>query len=392
MNIAIDTLFEHPERPSSCIDYLVQVVRMLPQAAPDAKFYVLVSPKNRYWFEPHVRSNVHLVDCFVSNENVPLRIIAQQTIVPWRLKQLKIDILFSPGNVCPLWGSYCRVLKINTLHHYQTPEVTGRVRSLYRTVAFKVSANRADCVLANTRSTHDDIVRLMGIEPNKLATILEASFEQYRPMPENSVLNLCHRYKLSPGYLLFVSTLYPYKGVDTLLRAYKKLLHEQSDLGDLVVLGRDHEGELGRLRILAADLGIESRVHFLGFVELQDLPSFYSGARVFVFPSLMETFGKPLVEAMQCGTPIVASNTSSIPEVVGEAALLVPPGNIEALADAITRAATDEALRRTLIEKGLERGARFSWNESARDIMNVLLRSHDLWKQKSEGNVAISAA
>lgn len=392
MKIAIDTLFEHPECPSSAIDYLVHAVRMLPEAAPEASFYVLVSPRNRHWFEPHVRSNVHLVNCFVSNENVPLRILAQQSIVPWRLQQLKVDILFSPGNVCPLLGSYCRVLKINTLHHYQTPEIIGRLRSLYRTVAFKLSARRADCVLANTRTTHDEIVRFMGIDSDKLTTILEASFDQYRPMPEASVLEVCNRHGLTPGYLLFVSTLYPYKGVDTLLRAYRKMLYEHADLPDLVVLGRDYEGESERLQALAVELGIKSRVHFLGFVDLQDLPSFYSGARVFVFPSIMETFGKPLVEAMQCGTPIVASNTSAIPEVVGDAALLVPPGDSNALADAIRRAATDEVLRAELIQKGFDRGAKFSWSESARDIMNLLRKSHDEWKQKSGNSVAVSAA
>jgi glycosyltransferase involved in cell wall biosynthesis len=336
--------------------------------------------------------NVRFVSCFGSNENVLLRIGLQQTVLPAQIKRHKVDVLFSPGNVCPLVGNFCRVLKINTLHHYVTPALIGRTRALYRRAAFALSARSADHIIANTTETKSEICRWMGVAEPMVSVVWEASYSAFMPMTGGAVQAACERHGLRPGYVLFVSALYPYKNADSLVRAYARLRAAGQIAGQLVILGRDFERQQAKLQALARECGIERDIIFPGFVDLADLPSLYCGARVFVYPSLLETFGKPLVEAMQSGVPIVASSTSCIPEVVGDAALLVDPRNIEEMSAAIHRAWSDEPLRAQLVARGLRRGKLFTWENAAQQILEVITRTHSEWKTQTHGAAAKSAS
>jgi glycosyltransferase involved in cell wall biosynthesis len=374
LRIGIDTLFEHPGQPSSAIDYLKNLVDYLPRAGSRHSFFVFVSPRNRTHFQK-LGTNVQLVNCLASNENVPLRIAIQQSILPLRARRAALDVLFSPGNVCPLWGSFRRVLKINTLHHYTVPELVGRTRSLYRRAAFAQSARRADHIIANTVATKDDICKWIGVPDQKISVVSEASYDFYRIAPANEIRALCARYSICDRYILFVSNLYPYKNVETLIRAFAKLKADGLDQYELVIAGRDCNSYQAQLEALATTLNVATKVHFLGFVPPSDLPALYSGARVFVYPSIMETFGKPLVEAMNCGAPVVAANTSSIPEVLGNAGILVPPHAVDEMAMSIHQAAANENLRADLIQKGLERARNFSWQSSALGTLRVIERT-----------------
>ena len=377
MKIAIDTLFEHPERPSSAIDYLKCLADFLPQVGPEHSYHLFVSPRNLHHFKHLRHSNLHLVNCFVSNENVPLRIIAQQSVLPACMLRLRFDILFSPGNVCPLLGNFCRVLKINTLHHYRDPELIGRTRSLYRKLAFATSAQRADRIIANTLATKGELCRLMGVPEGKISVVAEASYDFYRPTPPDQTREASARYGLSGDYILFASTLYPYKNPETLIRSFAKLAAEKAIDYQLVIAGRDNNSNQAKLEELVRRLAISARVRFLGFVPPEDLPFLYSGARVFVYPSLVETFGKPLVEAMSCGVPIVASNTSCIPEVLAGAGILVNPLDADQMSSAIHEASTNEALRANLIDRGLRRAQSFSWEASAKQTLGVIEDAFD---------------
>jgi len=312
------------------------------------------------------------VNCFVSNENVPLRIAIQQSILPIHGQRLGLDVLFSPGNVCPLWGSFRRVLKINTLHHYTVPELVGRTRSIYRQFAFARSAKRADHIIANSGATKVEICKRMGIPDNKVSVVSEASYDFYVATPPDVAQGVCARFGIQSDYILFVSNLYPYKNVETLIQAFAKLDGENLRNYQLVIAGRDYNSYQSQLEALANRLNVAARVRFLGFVSPEDLPSLYSRARVFVYPSLMETFGKPLVEAMGCGVPVVASNTSSIPEVLGNAGILVDPKDVDEMCRAIQDASTNASLRADLVARGLERARHFSWQVSAEETLRVI--------------------
>lgn len=380
MKIAIDTLFEHATEPSSAVDYLVNLASYLPQLGPEHEYYLLVSGRSAFRYEALRRANVHLVDCFASNDRRALRILSVQTIVPWRMSQLGIDLLFSAGNVCPWWGSFCRVLKINTLHHYRTPEAIGRIRSLYRRYAFEASAKRADTIMANSASTRDDICHFLRVPEEKVKVVWEAADESFNRADVETQNSVRQRVGLERPYLLFASTLWPYKNAHTLIRAYSRLCQRPEINADLVFAGRIDDSAYKRdLEALVEKEKLGTRVHFLGFVPNREMPPLYSAAEAFVYPSLSETFGKPLVEAMRCQVPVIASNTSCIPEIAGDGALLVDPNNVEELATAMYRVLTEPDLRSELVERGRKRSEVFSWRASARQTLDLFEETFARW-------------
>ena len=186
------------------------------------------------------------------------------------------------------------------------------------------------------------------------------------------------KYGVRRPFVLFVSSLWPYKNCEGLIRAFA---HARAELGghQLVVVGPGRDTTYtGGLRALAADLGVADDVVWVGGVPLAETADFYRAADVFVYPSFNETFGLPLLEAMACGTPVMTSNVSSMPEVASDAALLVDPYDVDALARGIARLLSDQALRDTLVARGFTRARQFSWAESVAAIheayMDVLGR------------------
>jgi glycosyltransferase involved in cell wall biosynthesis len=382
VKIAIDTLFEDPNNPTGSIDYLRNVARLFPKVGSKHDFHFLVSKRGLRHFQEFEASNLHFIECPSSNEKMAVRILLQQGLFPALLKSHDIDLLFSPGNVCPFLGDFCRVLKVNTLHHYHTPELCGKTRTLYRKIFFRESARRADHILANTELTKSEICKFMDVPEEKVTVVGEAFYDVYEPVSPSQALSVRTRYGLDGDYILFVSLLYPYKNIGTLIKAMKHLIGRGRDL-KLAIVGRDFEGQQAKLQCLSEELGITSRVAFLGFVPIEDLPAIYSGAQVFVFPSLVETFGKPLVEAMRCGAPIVASNTSCIPEVLGGAGLLVDPLDPVEMASAIVRVIENQDLRRSMVETGFKRAQSFSWETRAKQTLGVIERTFERWRALS---------
>jgi glycosyltransferase involved in cell wall biosynthesis len=380
VRIAIDTLFEHATEPSSAVDYLVNLAAYLPKVGPQHSYYLLVGRSSSGRFRLLQRDNVHLVNCLVSNEHRELRILVQQSVIPWHMKHLKLDVLFAPGNVCPIIGNYCRVLKINTMHHYHTPKMIGYLRSFYRTAAFSLSAKVADSIMANSGSTRDEICHYLHVDEKKVKMVWEAVDACFGPTSAEEIGLMRQRYELHREYILFSSTLWEYKNPETLIRAFAKVINEKRLDYDLLFAGRSDDAPYeAKLKQLSQQTGVGDRVRFLGFIPNHDMPPLYSGARVFVYPSLSETFGKPLVEAMLCGVPIVASNTSCIPEVLGGAGLLVDPLDADQMAGAIWRAAVDESLRGGLVSRGYERGKCFSWPVAAQQILAAIEETFNQW-------------
>ena len=182
------------------------------------------------------------------------------------------------------------------------------------------------------------------------------------------------KYGLSKDYVLAVGTVQPRKNLVTLVKAWKILRDRAAPCPQLVVAGA-RGWKNSQLDETIRRLGLTGdQIRFLGVVPEEDLPVLYSGSSVFVFPSLYEGFGLPLLEAMACGVPVIASNTSSVPEVVGDAALLVAPTEPEAFAEAVLRLRSDDNLRRAKVEKGLSRAAGFSWRRAAAQLLDCMGR------------------
>src|SRR5260370_2347157 len=215
----------------------------------------------------------------------------------------------------------------------------------------------------------------MRIPEEKIAVVAEPVYDVYSKVPPDRAQAVLTRHKLERDYILYVSSLYAYKNTETLIRAFARLIQLNSSALELAIVGRDFDSQLPKLQSLANQLGVTEKVRFLGFVPIEDMPAIYSRAKVFVFPSLVETFGKPLVEAMRCGVPVVASNTSCMPEVLGGAGLLVSPMDPAEMATAIERAKQDGPVRDGLIESALRRGQQFSAEAVAKETLTVIERA-----------------
>jgi glycosyltransferase involved in cell wall biosynthesis len=211
----------------------------------------------------------------------------------------------------------------------------------------------------------------LGVEEGRVEVLYPGVEERFHPLNEGSLASVKARYSLDFPFILTVGTLEPRKNHVGLLQAYS--LMEGRHPHRLVIAGGKgwlYEGIFQEVERLS----LEERVLFLGYVPEEDLPALYNLADLFVFPSLYEGFGLPPLEAMACGTPVVVSALSSLPEVVGDGALLVPPREVEALAEAMEKGLGDPSLRRELRGKGLEQAKRFSWSEAAKRLLAIYKR------------------
>jgi glycosyltransferase involved in cell wall biosynthesis len=382
MRIGFDTLIENPLNPSSAINYLQTVLRALAEDSAGHELFVFVSPKNRHLFETDA-PNVHLVNCFVSNEQIVLRILVQQLYVPLLAWRYRLDVIHALNQI-PLLAPCATVVKVCTLHHHVSPEEfktqaagTGRfhfLRMHYRRWMIDASARSADVVIANSEATRDAITSTMGIAAEKICVVYESVDDRFGSIDVQKAQDLVRReFGISRGYVLYVSNLWHYKNPGGAIEAFASLFNRYGDDLTLVIAGSDDYNQIANLGKLARDRGVADRVLLTGKVRFEKLLALYAAARVVFYPSRAETFGKPVVEAMKSRVPVVTSNTTSLPELVGSAGLLVDPSDTAGLADALHRAATDSRLREELIAAGTERGRFFSWQNTARGTIEACL-------------------
>jgi glycosyltransferase involved in cell wall biosynthesis len=237
------------------------------------------------------------------------------------------------------------------------------------------SVQKADRIVAVSEATAQDLQRISDVSGSRIEVIHNGVDPAYKPQDSGRAAEyVAGKYGVSKDYVLAVGTVQPRKNLATLVEAWKILRDRTKDQFQLVVAGA-RGWKNTQLDETIRRLGLTgNEIRFLGVVPEEDLPVLYSGSGVFVFPSLYEGFGLPLAEAMACGVPVVASNTSSVPEVVGEAALLVSPTEPEAFAEAILRVRGDDSLRKAMIEKGLSRAACFSWGRAAAQLLECMER------------------
>lgn len=386
MRIGYDTLVENPENPSSAIHYIRRLLETMVQIAPEHDFFVFVSPKNRHLFSIDA-PNVRLVNCFVSNERIPLRILVQQVYYPILARRHRLDVIHALSQI-PLLASCATVVKTCGLHHHLMPEEYLRgtrgafrlahpLRLLYRRLVWDSSARRASVVVANSRRTAEDIATFMHVSPDRIRTVFEAVDDAFGPTGTSGDGPAAVRqaFGLVRSYILYVSNLWRYKNPDGAIRAFAELRRRHPHDIDLVIAGPDDYDRIPALRALAEERGVGDRVRFVGRVGLPLLAQLYAAASVVFYPSLAETFGKPVVEGMRSGVPVVAADATCLPEILGGAGLLADPNDDVAMADALHRALADAGLRAQLIERGLARGAEFSWEATARGTLAACERA-----------------
>jgi glycosyltransferase involved in cell wall biosynthesis len=291
--------------------------------------------------------------------------------VPVEMFTGPLDVFYSPDFVLPPTRHATRtLLTVHDLSYLHYPEhfVPKLVRYLERSVSRSV--DRADWVFADSEATRSDLIAHLGAPAGKVEVLysgVDPRFSEEKEPGESEHLRA--RYGLTAGsYILSVGTIQPRKNYVRLIQAFAQLQTHNSANKQLVVAGG--RGWLYE-EIFAEAEKHGDRVRILGFVDETDLPALYRNAALFVFPSLYEGFGLPVLEAMASGVPVICSNVSSLPEVAGDAALLVDPLNIEGLSEAMMRALEDPDLRHKMVARGLAQASRFTWARAARHLLGT---------------------
>ena len=314
------------------------------------------------------------VECNISKmptTNQALKILWAHFMLPLKLKRMKIDLFHEPASAAPLFNSCNTVVTVHDIAYERIPHCYRfRDRAYFRALS-KKGLERANRIIAVSHSTKNDIVDRYSISPGKIRVIYEGIDEIYRRLHDKErCKNIRKFYKIDRDFILYVSGITPRKNLVRLIKAFK-ILKDRKEIDSLLVFVGEKAWWSEEVFEEVKSSGMENDVIFCGYVPKEHLLCLYSEASVFVFPSLYEGFGLPVLEAMACGCPVVASNTSSLPEICGGAGLLFDPLDVEGLSDAIYRVITDSSLRQDLIEKGIERTRAFSWRRSAEETLAV---------------------
>ncbi len=298
--------------------------------------------------------------------------IFRQKRIREALLREKIDIYQIP-NTMPLLGKATpTVVTIHDLVDLRVKKY-GVLRTTYRFLINFLAAHLADRVLTVSENSKRDLVRLLRISESKVTVIYNGVNEAFRPLDRRECRDYLERkYSIGSDFILTPGSLSRNKNIPRLLAAMH-ILKEKGSRESLVLLGDKQDPEFGRVFAGVRRLGLDRTVLFPGFVPREDLPAFYNAASVVVYPTLYEGFGLPVLEAMACGTPVVTSNNSSLPEVAGNAAFLVDPRKPEEIAVAVQRLVADEALRNELSSRGIVRARQFTWKKAAEETLEVFL-------------------
>jgi glycosyltransferase involved in cell wall biosynthesis len=309
----------------------------------------------------------------LDTESAARRILWEQAIQPFTLGQY--DLYHAMAFVAPVLLHTPMVVTVYDLTFMRYPERLTTARRRYLQMFTALTCRRAKRILAISQSTADDLTNLLGIPANKIdVTPLGYDAQRFHPYTPDVIEAFRMRQGLPERFWLFVGTLEPRKNLVTLLRAYAQLpTREQVPL----ILGGGKGWMVDEIFDTIADYGLGDKVTHVGFIPTADLPLWYNSAEVFVYPSVFEGFGLPVLEAMACGTPVITSNVSSLPEVAGDAGLTLSPHDVTAWADALSRAYNDTLWRDTAREQGLARAQQFTWARTAQLTVESYRRAID---------------
>ncbi|MFQ5944721.1 MAG: glycosyltransferase family 4 protein [Anaerolineae bacterium] len=293
--------------------------------------------------------------------------------LPVELVTGRVDLFHSPDFVLPpvRWGG--RLLTVHDLSFLRYPDLAAPGLAWYLEAAVRRSVARADLIFADSKATREDLIDLWQMPERRIVVVYPGVRRSFAPVTLPARLEeIRRRYDLPPRFFLSVGTLEPRKNYPALLAAYARARSSGLEHG-LVVAGAEGWGYEAIYRAVER-LGLQSSVQFLGFVPEADLPALYSLADAFLYPSLYEGFGLPPLEAMACGTPVLASNAPSLPEILGHAAQLLSPFDAEGWAAALGRAVEDQGLRAEMVRRGRARAAKFRWEDAADQVLEAYLR------------------
>jgi len=298
--------------------------------------------------------------------------LREQIALPARLLSARVDLFHAPHYVLPPLVPCRSIVTIHDCIHLMFPQyLPNRLAYVYARASLAAAAARAIRILTVSETSKSDILRYCNVPADRIIVIPNAIDDRLATAPlAEDIQRVRERYQLDGPFALYVGNIKPHKNLERLIEAFHLVRREGFEGLKLLIIG-DQISKFPRLRRAVDRYKLHKHVRFLGFVGDDTLSALYRLATVFVFPSLYEGFGLPPLEAMASGTPVVTSNVSSLPEVVGDAAVLIDPYSAKSIADGIQRVLVDPDLRATLRMRGLERARSFSWEASVRRTLDV---------------------
>jgi glycosyltransferase involved in cell wall biosynthesis len=305
--------------------------------------------------------------------------IYSETLIGATLSREKLDILHSAGCEIPIIYRGKLIVTARDIAFYKIPELFPRMQRAKARIAARSLFKKADLIITTSKNSKKDLADLFKIEPEKISVIYNGIDERFfEKAPQEEIKKVKNKYKIRGKYLLFLSTIKPLNNLTRLITAFSQIknkLNKSSNKNpkekySLVLAGKD--GWLAKeIHQIAKNLGIKKDVIFTGYVPPEDLNSLFGGAELFVFPPVYEEFGAPILEAMADGTPVIASNVSSIPEIANGAAKLIDPYDVKGIGKAILNLISNKPEQEKLIKKGLVQAKKFTWQKCAEETLNV---------------------
>jgi len=374
MKIGINALFFQQPATGSA-QYMIHLLAALAEVDQQNEYVLLGAQPIKVGQHPAFPYQVWPVPAIISNRENIEKLIWEQLTGPAAAREAGVDVFHVPYFAPPLLPRTPTVVTIHDVIPLRLPlyQAGAKVKAYMKLVS--QAAHNATRIITVSQHAKQDMVDALKIPPERIRVIYEAAGEEYRPITDAETLaRVRARYGLGERYVFYLGGLDQRKNVPQLVRAFSHLYRRLEDPRLQLLVSGNPDKNNGPLfpdpRPVGAELGMSGQIIYR-FVEEEDKAALYSGASVFVFPSLYEGFGLDPLEAMSCGAPVVCSNRTSLPEVVGDAALTVDPEDLDALVEAMYRVLTDQQLATDMRARSLQRAAQFSWRKAAQETLSV---------------------
>ena len=369
MRVGIDGILLSGNRPLSGVHKCIQGLAQGLSALESPHQFVFFTGR-RVDARELENEHFHVRTSRSSNHFRIRRILWDQFVLPIRLRMAKVDVFHAPAYVMPLLTRVPTVLTVYDIFAVRYPTLCRLSNVLHFQRMLPLSVKRARRVIAPSEATKDHLVETLGTPPKKIRVIHPGIDPRFRPLGEEEKQEVRQRYHLPERFLLYVGNLDPKKNIKQIIRAFFASRAAKRYPHKLLIVGQ-RSWQYKELLATARELQINGEVHFPGYFPEEDLPGLYNCADAFIFPSRIEGFGLPPLEAMACGTCVVTSRDPALMEATGDGALHVAASDLAGLRQAIERLVSDRALRREQREKGLNRARQLSWQSAAEQTVKV---------------------
>ncbi|HKP54198.1 MAG TPA: glycosyltransferase family 1 protein [Chloroflexia bacterium] len=380
--------FTENYRQAGLSRHIYELVTTLPRTDPTASFVAFVGNGD---IPPDVTANMprnlKLSRSRFPTGRAPVRIAWEQLVLPFAAARMKLDLLHCPVSVRPFISPCPVVITIHDLIFLRYPKSYHPAKQFYLRAMSRWSAKHARHIIAVSEATRQDAIEMLGVSPCRVTTIHNGVGEQFIPLPSEEIEHFRQQHDLSGRTILYLGTLEPRKNITLLLDAFKEIEARPEYADVKLIIGGSKGWYYDEIFATAERLGLTGtdRVRFLGRVPDEELPLWYNVADVFAYPSLYEGFGLPPLEAMSCGTPVVVSNTSALPEVVGDAGLLLNPEDAAGWATAFMDLLNNRAIAQELAARGLRQAQKFNWQRAAEETLQVYRKALSHRNRKVRG-------